>query len=1180
MFSNWLLVSVSIGYISLLFLIAYLGGKYRHKLVEKQHAVIYALSLGVYCTSWGFLGTSAQAANSSFTYISVYLAPILLFVFAWPFIQRIIKTCLKLKITSIADLLSSRFGKSQSLAFIVTVVALIGTLPYIALQLKAIVYSYKILQQNQDFPVWQLGLIVSTILAGFTIIFGIRTIDVTERHPGVMIAIAFESAVKLIAFLMVGIFVSFFIYDSPAEIWRLSQSHVSFSQQFESSNLINMLGLLIIVMSACLCLPRQFQVMFVEIKEQKNSNLARWWLPAYILVFAFFAGPIGLAGTLNYGQSLEADAYVLFLPAYNGQVWLSLFAFLGAVSAASSMVIVSTIALSTMLSNEIVFPLMFKLSPQKQHDFLHFQSRLLRIRKALVITVITLSYGMLLLSPPDTLSSLGEVAFGAIAQIGPALIAAFYWRRATQKGVLWGIGSGFSIWILFNLLPQLGFYDHPLANSAFAATTIITLFGLFINIVVLVIVSLLTRQSIREEMQSKFFYKQESHQQSHLPKQPRIDIRELEYLVARFIGQDKAAECFESFNALHKNKKQKSYNEALIFHAEHTLASVMGSASAKLVISFAIGGRDIAFDQVVKIVEDNSTQQLEFSRSVLQGAIENTSEGISVIDGNLNLVAWNKQYLDIFNYPQDFIYIGCPISQLIRYNLSNQKRYIHDIESQVQKRLQYIRAGSKHKSERKLSNGKIINIEGNPIPGGGFVMIFSDITEYRRAEKYLKEENTDLESRVLTRTKELEQANVELEKANQELANAQLKAEQAHLKKSQYLRACSHDLLQPLSAARLFSSAVSLSSKVSKQEREQIKQIDNSLEIANNLLLDLNEIARIESGNISPDLSTFTVERLFSMLHSEFSALTKDYHIDFHCCASNLYIRSDFTLLSRIIQNFLSNAFRYANNGKVLLGCRRQGNYLSLQVLDNGPGIPEDKQQQVFEQFTQLSTKLVGPKGLGLGLNIAQSLAEILHHELGLKSKAGHGCLFSVSVPIVAAPKLQQTKSLRASNTLQGVSVLCIDNEAAVLSGMNDLLSAWKCKVYSAISAEQAIEIYQKHEEEIDIVLVDYQLATETSTKALSTKLAYKPLQDKREHNDISNFNGIELIKYLRAKSHYPLPAILITATTDESVLVQAQQADIGYLRKIVKPISLRALMSSLLTKELERNYIPDNFKR
>ncbi|MGB1261446.1 MAG: PAS-domain containing protein [Cognaticolwellia sp.] len=1179
MFSNWLLVSVSIGYISLLFLIAYLGSKYRHKLAEKQHAIIYALSLGVYCTSWGFLGTSAQAANTSFTYISVYLAPILLFVFAWPFIQRIIKTSLRLKITSIADLLSARFGKSQSLALMVTFVALIGTMPYIALQLKAIVYSYKILQQNQDFPIWQLGLIVSVILAGFSIIFGIRKIDVTERHPGVMIAIAFESVVKLIAFLLVGIFVSFVIYDSPAEIWRLSNDQVSLTQQFDSNNIIAMVGLLIIVMSAFLCLPRQFQVMFVEIKEQKHSKMARWLLPIYILIFAFFAGPIGLAGSLNYGQSLDPDAYVLFLPAYNGQVWLSLFAFLGAVSAASSMVIVSTIALSTMLSNEIVFPLMFKFSPQKQHDFLHFQTRLLRIRKALVIAVITLSYGMLLLSPPDTLASLGEVAFGAIAQIGPALIAAFFWRRATQKGVLWGLGSGFAIWVLFNLLPQLGFYPHPLAHSALPATTIVTLIGLLVNVVVLVVTSLLTRQSIREEMQSKFFYKLDDDQPSFLPKQPKTDIQELEYLVARFIGQEKSTECFAKFNQQHQNKKQKNYNQALIFHAENTLASVMGSASAKLVISFALGGREIAFDQVAKIVEDNSTQQLEFSRSVLQGAIENTSEGISVIDSKLNLVAWNKQYLDIFNYPPNFIYIGCPISQLIHFNLSNQKRFIPNIEAQVKKRLQYIKDGSKHKSERKLANGKIITIEGNPIPGGGFVMIFSDITEYRRAQNNLKEENTDLESRVLARTQELEKANLELEKANQDLANAQLKAEQAHLKKSKYLRACSHDLLQPLSAARLFSSAVSLSPKVTAHERAQIKQIDTSLEMANDLLLDLNEIARIESGNISPDITSFSVAQLFAMLGSEFSALTKDYQIDFHVSTSKLFIRSDFTLLLRIIQNFLSNAFRYASNGKVLLGCRRQGQQLCIQVLDNGPGIPEDKQQQVFEQFTQLSTKLVGPKGLGLGLNIAQSLAEILGHNLGLTSKAGCGCLFSVTVPIVAAPKIPVNSPQRASASLQGVGVLCIDNEPDVLTGMKELLTAWKCKVYSAISAEQAIAVYRQHEEEIDILLVDYQLITEDIASKLNPSARFSANEQHCDTKGLHNFNGIDLIQHLRTQSQYPLPAILITATTDESVLVRAQHADIGYLRKIVKPMALRALMSALLTKELERHYISDNLK-
>ena len=1179
MFSNWLLVSVSIGYIGLLFLIAYLGGKYRNKLKSKQQSIIYALSLGVYCTSWGFLGTTAQAANNSFTYFSIYLAPILLFVFAWPFIQRIIKTSLKLKITSIADLLSARFGKSQSLAIIITLVALIGTMPYIALQLKAIIYSYQILQETPDLPTWQLGLIVSIILAVFTIIFGVRTIDITERHAGVMIAIAFESLVKLIAFLLVGIFVCFVLYDSPVDIWHQSKDTMSLEELFSGNSIIGLFGLLIIALSAFLCFPRQFQVMFVEIKEQKNSNLARWLLPLYVLIFAFFAGPLGLAGNLNYGNSLPADAYVLFLPAYNGQLWLSLFSFLGAVSAASSMVIVSTIALSTMLSNEIIFPLMFRYSNKQHHDFNHFQSQLLLIRKTLVLFVIFLSYGLLLLSPPDTLSSLGEVAFGAIAQIGPALFVAFYWRRATLAGVLAGISSGFIIWTVFNLLPQLGLYAHPLENTDLPKTTVITLIGLLINVIALWFVSSITRQSIREQMQSAFFYKDRKKIQWGLSAQPKLNIVELKFLVARFIGKEQADKCFEEFHATEHSKDNKKFNEAILFHAENTLARVLGSASAKLVTSLAIGSRGMAFDQVAKLVEDNSNQQLEFSRTVLQSAIENVSEGISVIDSELKLVAWNKQYLDIFSYPEEFIYIGCPISQLIHFNLSQQGYFVNDIELRVKKRIEYIKEGSRHNTEYKLKNGKNIRIEGSPIPGGGFVMIFSDITQYRHTEEVLKEENTDLESRVQFRTAELEQANNELALANFELVQAQAKAEQAHIKKSQYLKACSHDLLQPLSAARLFSSAISLSPRVTNEEKEQIKKIDNSLEIANNLLLDLNEIARIESGNITPTIEPIEIKELFTLLANEFNALTDEYQIEFHCKMSKLYVASDITLLARIVQNFLSNAFRYAHKGdkycqsKVLLGCRRQGNEVSIQVFDNGPGIPQNKQQQVFDQFTQLNNNnVIGPKGLGLGLNIAQSLANILDHNIDLKSIPGHGCLFSVNAPMTQAPSVKEHTLPPASLSLQGVGVLCIDNEPAILDGMSKLLNAWQCQVFTAINAQQAKELYAKHEDEIDILLVDYQL-----TGCQEDDMTLVPDVVFNERDDcspsIEAVNGIALIKQLRAMSQYGLPAILITATTDESLMTLTKQHNIGYLRKIIKPLALRALMSSLLTEELANNY-------
>ncbi|MDP2560316.1 PAS-domain containing protein [Psychrobium sp. 1_MG-2023] len=1166
MFSNWLLINVSLGYIGLLFLIAHLGGKYRHQLAERQHTIIYALSLGVYCTSWGFLGTSAQAANNSFTYLSVYLGPILLFIFAWPLIQRIIKTSLALKITSIADLLSARFGKARNLAVLVTIVALIGTLPYITLQLKAIIYSFTILQQEQNLSEWKLGLIISVILAIFTMIFGIRTINVTERHPGVMIAIAFESLIKLTAFLMVGLFVSFVVYDSPIEIINLAIEQQAISKQFEPGNFVAMVGLLIIVMSAFLCLPRQFQVMFVEIKDKKHSSWARWLLPAYILIFALFAAPIGLAGKLNYGESLQSAAYVLFLPAYDGEIWLSLFAFIGAISAASSMVIVSTIALSTMLSNEIAFPLLFKLTKQKQQYYDRFKAQLLLTRKLLVVVVIALSYAMLILSPADTLASLGEVAFGAIAQIGPSLLAAFFWRRATLVGVLTAISTGFSIWVLFNLMPQLGLYTHPLLNTNWPATTTITLIALAANITVLYSVSVSTRQSIREQMQSKYFNQSTDKPLWQFTKQPNIEIRELECLVARFIGDQKAKACFTSFIATTEADKPKDYNQALILHTEQTLASIMGAASAKLVTSFALGGRDIAFDQVADLVEKNSTQQLEFNRTVLQRAIENASEGISVIDSELTLVAWNDKYLDIFNFPKHLIYIGAPISELIRFNLTQQHNVL-DIEHQVQKRLTYIKQGSRHSSERQLKNGKVIHIEGNPIPGGGFVMIFSDITVYRQTEAYLKEENDDLENRVEKRTSELEKANQELELANLELAQAQQRAEQAHLKKSQYLRACSHDLLQPLSAARLFSSALSLSPRVNAQEREQMDQINTSLEIANTLLQDLNEMARIESGNITPDIRVFSINELFDKLVAEFNAMAGEYKVKFRYHHSRLYIKSDLTLLSRVIQNFLSNAFRYSRQGQVVLGCRRRGDSVTIQVIDTGPGIPQSMQQKVFNQFTQLSgnQSTIGPKGLGLGLNIAQSLAKLLGHPLGLRSAQGHGSTFEITVPTAQKPVISAKLFPNQRISLKEVGVLCVDNEPQVLAAMTALLTGWQCNVFSASTPEQALTLFSQHKDQIDILLIDYELTDEIDDQTL-----VKPRDDKQE----AVFNGIGLTQQLRSQRSYPLPAILITATNDEFVKINAKRHNIAFLAKIIKPLALRSLMSALLAQTLKDNYL------
>jgi Na+/proline symporter/signal transduction histidine kinase/CheY-like chemotaxis protein len=1144
MFPNWQLAGLSFAYIGLLFFIAYIGDKYRHKLLRKSQAIIYALTLGVYCTSWSFLGTTGQASSNFISHLPIYLGPILLFIFAWPFIQRIISVSLKLNLTSIADLLAARFGKSHNLAILVTIVALVGTMPYIALQLKAIVYTFQQLQAERSLANWHFGLIVSVVLAGFTIVFGVRNIDVTERHPGVMLAIAFESLVKLFAFAAVGIFVTYVLFDSPMEIWRRSSTILNVEQQLNFPNIMSMFAMLVITMAAFLSLPRQFQVMVVELKDEKDTWLSRRIFPLYLLIFAIFAVPLGLAGQLLLGDSVPSDAYVLFLPWYHQQPWLTLLSFLGAISAASSMVIISSIALSTMLSNEIVFPWLYRANKHHETDYDNFRLRLLTIRKVLILFVILLGYGVFLMTSPDTLSSLGEIAFGAFAQLTPALVAAFYWRRATLTAVYGGIVIGFGTWLTLNFLPQFGLYPNPFEGGFLPANSMASLLSLSTNIIAMWLLSHVSRQSVQERMQVSLFMEYKAPKVLQLQRNKQINYQELELLLSRFVGEEKSSASFIKFQCS-TDKTQMSnvaYNQRLLQHTENTLASVMGAPSARLVLSSALDGRDIALDEVAVLVEEASSQRQQYSQDLLQSAIENASEGISIVDSELNLVAWNKKYVDLFNYPSELVFQGSPVSDLIRFNILRGLCGVGKVDEQVNKRLMHLRNGSPHSSEREHSDGRVIRIEGNPLPGGGFVMLFSDITVYRQAERGLIEANVDLETRVLERTQKLEQT-------NDALALARKKAEQSHINKSLYLKACSHDLMQPLEAARLFTSALAGQGNLTTKQQRQVDNIDHSLKVANDLVADLAEISRIESGNIKLNISSFSLKSLFDDIAKEFSASAMEHKVEFRVRSNTMWLRSDRSLLRRILQNLIGNAFRYASPGKILLGARAKGDMVDIQVLDNGPGIPEEKQTMVFEQFTQLDNQQSSSAGgLGLGLNITQSLAKLLDHPLTLSSQVNMGCKFTVEVERTCTQQESVVTKPAVNLGLRNVTVMCIDNDSDVLSGMVELLSVWGCNVLAADSYHQALSIFDGHKNDIEILLVDYQLD--------------------------GNFNGIALITELRKLSRHYVPAVLITATTDNSLEEKALVADISFMRKLIKPAALRAMMSSMLTKKMQEKYL------
>jgi signal transduction histidine kinase len=522
---------------------------------------------------------------------------------------------------------------------------------------------------------------------------------------------------------------------------------------------------------------------------------------------------------------------------------------------------------------------------------------------------------------------------------------------------------------------------------------------------------------------------------------------------------------------------------------------------------------------------------LQFNRALLQGAIENITQGISVVDQSLRLVAWNRRYIELFGYPEHLIHVGRPIADVIRYNAERGLCGLGDPETHVIKRLYWMRQGTPHTSERLFPNGRVIELIGNPMPGGGFVMSFTDITEFRKAEAALKEANEGLEQRVAERTRELSEL-------NEALIAAKRNAETANQSKSRFLAAVSHDLMQPLNAARLFSASLAHSGQsLPAEARELVQHLDSSLRSVEDLISDLLDISRLESGRITPDRQTFPISSLFDTLGVEFRALAQEQGVDLRMRASKLRIDSDPKLLRRILQNFLTNAFRYAK-GQVLVGVRRRGGQVRLEVWDRGPGIPEDKRQEIFEEFKRLdSHQTRAEKGLGLGLAIADGLGKVLDHRIEVRSWIGKGSVFSVTVPLArkSEPAPRTGAFQPDTGNLSGAQVLCVDNEESILLGMRSLLSRWGCQVWTARNREECEQLLKDGSKPL-LVLVDYHLD--------------------------GGVTGIQLMSWLRSRLGEPIPGVVISADSRPELVAQVHGSGLDYLTKPVKPAALRALIS------------------
>ncbi|NOI82283.1 hybrid sensor histidine kinase/response regulator [Vibrio tubiashii] len=1138
---GWLVITVSLMYLGLLFLIAWYGDK-QHNWLAKWRPWIYSLSIAVYCTSWTFYGTVGQASNNPWAFLPIYIAPILVFTLGWRILARLIITAKREHITSIADFIAARYGKSQGLAVVVTLIAVAGILPYIALQLRGITMGLEIISPELPRSFEGSSLDVSWFVVGalaiFTMLFGTRHIDNTEHHRGMMMAIAFESIIKLVAFLAVGLFILFLALNrNDVELAQIAR------QTYQSPNVPTLVIHTVLTMLAIVCLPRQFHTMVVENERAQDLHTARWLFPVYLILMGIFVLPIAWVG-----QSLLTDAspdtYVISLPMAVGAQDIALLAFLGGTSAASGMVIVSTIALAIMVSNDLVMPLLLRRMRLSQRNHRHFSGLLLIIRRGLILLLLLGAWGFYqALGNIHSLSAIGFLSFAAITQFAPALIGGMYWRQGNRKGVYVGLAVGFTLWLitlmsqtdmlagtaqdnflLWMITPPEWLQNLNVKNSDWGIVLSVAL-----NTLCYVVVSLLTRASLSERLQSASFVGTPLPESENMSLyQSRVTVGELEMLASRFVGRQRVRSAFRQYwqqqrETLLPNQQAPS---TLIRHTERVLAGVFGASSAKLVLTSALQGRNMQLEEVATIV-DEASELYDFSRGLLQGAIEHIGQGIAVVDKQLRLVAWNQRYLELFTFPVGLIQVGRPIADVIRHNAEQGLCGPGDPDEHVRRRVYHLEQGTRHTSSRVRPDGRVIEVQGNPMPGGGFVMSFTDITVFRDAEQALKDANETLEERVQERTQELEQLNKKLVSATQ-------RSEHESQSKSRFLAAVSHDLMQPLNAARLFAS--SLSEVAKEPETKQLSHhIESALGAAEDLIGDLLDISRLESGKLDINVHGFAINDVLSNLNAEFSALAKQQGVEFTMIPSQLLVQSDPKLLRRVVQNFLTNAFRYSPKGKVVLGVRRVGGQARIDVWDNGMGIDEDKQQEIFEEFNR-GTQVRSDQGLGLGLAISKGIAHVLGHQITMRSWPGKGSVFSITLAR-SEKALEPVKAAPASSTsdLSHLKVLCVDNETDILVGMETLLGRWGCDVRTAVDLVNSLQAIEETWVP-DVILSDYRLD--------------------------NGRTGLEVLQQCRLRLGDSFIGVIISADRTDDMLDGIKSNGFSFIPKPVKPLKLRAVLN------------------
>lgn len=1075
-----------------------------------RHAT-YTLALGVYCSSWTFYGAVGSVVRDGWSYLPIYLAPILLLLVAPRFLMRLSEAVAREQASTVSDFIAARFGNDVVIARLVTIIALLGSIPYVALQLRSIGTAMALVSGQ---AVQATVMVVAALLLGlFAVAFGARRYELAGRSEGLVYAIGLESVVKIAALAIVALFAGLALYNVDAA--ELQRGLATLGQRFEPGYLsLDVAVIFLISATAIITLPRQFYMGLAEAQNPSDLVRARFGLAGYLGAMALLVLPIALAGITLARPGTSADFYVLDLPMVAGSSFVLAIALIGGVSAAASMAIVDTTALATMVSNDLAFPSVMRSAAAGEGEI---GRRMLQVRRAAILAIMVLALAWaLLISPTRSLASIGLIAFAAMAQFTPHLIMATYGGRRDPRAARASLATGLVLWFYTLALPPI-LPDWVTAALTGTLVDPVRLFGIgnASPIVHGVMWSLGANMAVYLALAARGV---------GAPGLPRFlrgqrqlaDLSELAELTASFVGREKVDLSFPG------PRKGVPIDRRSAKKARDLIASVVGTSSARALVASALAGGTMNLADVTRLLDEGG-QSLRFSRQLLAATFENVDAGISVVDADMNLVAWNSRYLDVFNYPPGLIRVGVPVADLIRHNALRGDFGPGDVEYHVQKRLGHMRRGLEHSFERRRNDGRVIKTVGGPMPGGGYVMSFTDITSEARVREELERTLDQLESRVAERTSELSEVNRLLAQSDRD--------------KTRFLAAASHDLLQPLHAARLFSAA--LEREVDERPRQLVHRVESAIRAAEDLLRALLDISKLDAGGVQPRPEPVNLKSFLTDLTDSFRPLAEEKGLTLRLGPTPGLVVTDPVLLRPVMQNFLTNAIRYTAEGGILVGVRQRGDNWRIDVVDSGVGIAPDRIEAAFGEFTRLGE--VEVEGLGLGLALVRRIARLLGGRISVASTPGRGSRFSFGLPAAIGQTILPLAAAAPGRGLpvRPLDVLVVDNDSLIVEATSALLHGLGHRPLGATNMSDALALCRR----VDALLADYQLDGDE--------------------------DGLTLIEQIRA-IRPNLPVLLITAESGEAMRERALIMGVPILAKPVDPAQIASFLAEASVFEIE----------